>query len=222
MAKKIMAVIAAYNEEKHIAMVLQGVKKYLPPSHIIVVDDGSKDQSSSIALQEGVHSLRNIINLGKGAALKTGCDFALGQHADILVVLDADNQHDPKEIPKFLEAVQSHDIVFGYRKFNKNMPFVFKLGNTIIKFAIQFLYHMNLKDSQCGYRAFSADTYKKIRWSVSDYSLESEMVANVGKHHLSYVELPIETIYADKYKGTTVLDGVKIVLNLFMWRLRWL
>ena len=218
--KKVMAVIAAYNEAKHITTVLKGVRKYLPSDHVIVVDDGSTDQTSALALEQGAQVLRNIINLGKGAALKTGCDYALQEQADIIIVLDADNQHDPNEIPTFLQAVNNHDIVFGYRKFNKNMPFVFKFGNTIIKYAIHVLYHMDLKDSQCGYRAFTALTYPKIRWSVSDYSLESEMIAHVGNHHLTYTELPIETIYADKYKGTTVLDGVKIVINLIMWRLR--
>ena len=218
--EKVYAVIAAYNEEKYIKTVLDGVKRYLPANHITVVDDGSADKTYSIAYEEGVNVLRNVINLGKGAALKTGCDYAVQQGAEIIVVLDGDNQHDPKEIPKFVEQAKSHDIVFGYRKFNKNMPFVFKLGNTIIKYATQVLYGVNLKDSQCGYRAFSATTYAKIRWSVSDYSLESEMIANVGKKALSFSELPIETIYSDKYKGTTVVDGIKIVMNMLLWRLK--
>jgi len=220
MNDKIFAVIAAYNEEKEIASVIRGVKNHIVPEQIIVVDDGSKDNTKKTSLDEGATVLKNVINVGKGAALKTGCDYAIRQGASAIVVLDADNQHDPKEIPKFLEALKNNDIVFGVRKFNKNMPFVLKLGNTFIKHASRTLYGINLKDSQCGYRAFTAETYKKIRWTVSDYSLESEMVANVGVHKLKFAEVPIETIYSDKYKGTTVIDGIKIVGNLFMWRLR--
>jgi hypothetical protein len=83
---------------------------------------------------------------------------------------------------------------------------------------IKFLYNVKIKDSQCGYRAFTAETYKKIRWRATDYSMESEMIANTGKYKLKYKEVPIETIYGDKYKGTTIVDGVKIVLNMFLWK----
>lgn len=221
MEKNLFAVIAAYNEQKNISLVLKGVKKYILSENIVVVDDGSSDNTYEASLNQEVTVLRNIINLGKGAALKTGCDYALNQNAKIIIVLDGDNQHDPKEIPHLLDKInQGYKIVFGYRKFDRNMPFILKLGNLIIKYATKLLYNLELKDSQCGYRAFTSETYKKIRWTVSDYSLESEMVANVGKHGLKYAEIPVETIYNDKYKGTTILDGMKIVINLFLWRLR--
>ena len=83
----------------------------------------------------------------------------------------------------------------------------------------QLLYNIKIKDTQSGYRAFSVEAYKKIRWRSSDYSMESEMIANVGKHKLKYEQIPIETIYTDRYKGTTVLDGVKIVFNMLWWRI---
>ena len=82
------------------------------------------------------------------------------------------------------------------------------------------MYKIKLKDTQCGYRAFSAKAYKKIKWKSSDYSMESEMIANVGKHHLKYAEIPIQTIYSDKYKGTTIVDGIKIVFNMLLWKIR--
>ena len=82
-----------------------------------------------------------------------------------------------------------------------------------------FIYGIKIKDSQCGYRAFTAKAYKKIRWKASDYSMESEMLAKIGKYKLSYAEVPIETIYSDKYKGTTILDGIKIIFNLLIWKL---
>ena len=167
----------------------------------------------------GTGLLKHLVNLGKGAALKTGCDYAIKNKADIIVAIDADAQHNPKEIPKFIGAVKMHDVAIGYRKLNMSMPFILRFGNWFINKTIRFLYGVKIKDSQCGYRAFTSEAYKKLRWKASDYSMESEMIAKIGKHRLSYAEVPIETIYSDKYKGTTILDGIKIVFNLLLWRL---
>ena len=217
MKKKIFAVIAAYNEEKHINKVVKETKKHI--DNVILVDDGSKDRTAEKARKSKAIVLRHLVNLGKGASLKTGCEYAIKNKAEILIVIDADAQHDPHEIPKFLENLKNCDVVLAYRKLNKNMPFVLKFGNSFINRTIKFLYGIKIKDSQCGYRAFTAKAYKKLRWKASDYSMESEIIAKLGKHKLSYCEIPIDTIYSDKYKGTTILDGIKIVFNLFLWKL---
>ena len=99
------------------------------------------------------------------------------------------------------------------------MPLVFKFGNWFINKTISFLYGIKIKDSQCGYRVFTSKAYKKLRWESSDYSMESEMIAKIGKFRVLYKEIPIETIYSDKYKGTTIIDGIKIVFKLLFWRL---
>jgi UDP-N-acetylglucosamine---dolichyl-phosphate N-acetylglucosaminyltransferase len=211
-------VIPAYNEEKHITEVVRKVKAYA--KNILVVDDGSKDSTYSKAMEE-VPSLKHIINLGKGAGLKTGCDYAIMKGARFIIVMDADGQHDPKELPKFIRALANgSDVVLGIRKFNKDMPSVLRFGNWFIDSSIKLLYGMKVKDTQCGYRAFTAEAYQKIRWKASDYSMESEMIANIGRHHLRFTEVQIKTIYSDKYKGTTVIDGIKIVFNMIIWRLR--
>lgn len=217
MGKKIFAIIPAYNEEKRISKVIKETKKYV--DNIIIVDDGSKDKTKEMAKKAKAIVLRHLVNLGKGAALKTGCDYAVKNKADIMVVIDADAQHDPKEIPKFLKNIKKYEIVLAYRKLNKNMPFVLKFGNWIINKTITFLYSIRIKDSQCGYRAFTTKAYKRLKWKATDYSMESEMIAKIGKYKLSYTEIPIETIYSDKYKGTTILDGIKIIFNLLLWRL---
>lgn len=211
-------IIPAKDESKRIIGILDRVKKFA--SNIIVVDDGSKDNTYEAAKSKGVIVLRHLINLGKGAALKTGCDFAVKKGANILIVIDADGQHEPEEIPNFLNALEGNEIVFGYRAFNVSMPFILRFGNSFINLTTKLLYGVSLKDTQCGYRAFTADAYKNIRWNASDYSMESEMIANVGKNHLKYKEMPIKTIYLDKYKGTTILNGIKIVMNMFLWRFK--
>ena len=217
MKSGVFAVIPAHNEEKHIGDVVRQAKKYA--DSIVVVDDGSKDRTAEEAKKSGAIVLKHVVNLGKGAALKTGCDYAIKNKADIIVAIDADAQHNPKEIPKFIGAVKMHDVAIGYRKLNMSMPFILRFGNWFINKTIRFLYGVKIKDSQCGYRAFTSEAYKKLRWKASDYSMESEMIAKIGKHRLSYAEVPIETIYSDKYKGTTILDGIKIVFNLLLWRL---
>lgn len=214
----VWVVIPARNEEKRISNVIDQVKEY--SNNVVVVDDGSKDDTYDAAKAKKVIVLRHIINLGKGAAVKTGCDFVLKKNGKRIILIDADGQHEPKEIPRFLKSLQDADIVFGYRKISGQMPFVLRLGNWFINFATLVLYGLNLKDTQCGYRAFTADAYKKIRWKAAGYSMESEMIANVGKRHLRYKQIPIQTIYSDRYKGTTIMDGIKIVLNMFSWRLK--
>jgi UDP-N-acetylglucosamine---dolichyl-phosphate N-acetylglucosaminyltransferase len=214
----VWVIIPAYNEEKRIKNVIEKVKKHV--SNIVVVDDGSSDNTYDVSLSCGVYVLKHIINLGKGGAVKTGCEFVLEKNGKFVVLIDSDGQHDADEIPDFLEALESVDIVFGYRKFNETMPFVLKFGNGAINLVIKKLYGMDLRDTQSGYRAFRADVYEKIKWKANDYTIESEMIANVGKKHLKYKEIPIKTIYSDKYKGTTIFDGLKIVMNMILWKLK--
>lgn len=211
-------VIPAYNESRNIATVLRKVRNYA--TNIIVVDDGSRDRTSAVARKQGVTVLRHIINLGKGAALKTGCEYALLQGAERIVVMDADGQHDPAEISRFLSGLRSADVVLGYRQLNRRMPLIFRCGNGFINLVTFLLFRIRIRDTQCGFRAFTRKAYGKLRWNAPDYSMESEMVANVGKFQLRYVEVPIRTIYADRYKGTTILDGVRIVFDMVLWRLR--
>ncbi len=205
-------VIPAYNEELHISKVVQGALAYV--SHVVVVDDGSSDHTGEKAEAAGAHILRHKVNLGKGAALKTGCDYALARGAQRLVVMDADGQHEPKKIPQFFAALESTSIVFGARTVPKTMPTVLLFGNTGMSFLLRTLYHISLQDSQCGYRAFRAEAYPLLRWEALNYYVETEMAIRAGRASLPYLEIPIETIYNDNYKGTTVLDGIGIVAKM--------
>jgi len=96
---------------------------------------------------------------------------------------------------------------------------VFRVGNLFLSSVTLFTFGINLLDTQCGYRAFRTDVYKKIRWKSNDYGMESEMIANAGKNKLRFKQLSIRTIYKDAKKGTTPIDGIKIFLRMFKWRL---
>ena len=217
-ASKITAiVIPAHNEAERIGLVIKSAQRYV--TNIIVIDDGSHDNTAQQAREAGAIVLQHKVNLGKGAALKTGCDYALQQGFQQLVVMDADGQHNPDKIPEFLAALQQHDIVLGARTVPDSMPLVMLVGNKVINQALSMLYKINITDSQCGYRSFTAAAYQKICWEAQNYYVETEMVIKAGKKRLNYIQIPIETIYSDKYKGTTVLDGLMIVAKMISWRL---
>ena len=211
-----VAVIPARDESKTIGALISQIKKYV--DDIIVVDDGSRDDTSGAAEKAGAIVARHAINLGKGAALKTGCDLALKLKAKNIIVMDADGQHKPSDIPKFIEKLKNYDIVIGYRKYGGAMPLMFQLGNRSIELASLILFGLHVRDTQCGFRAFRTSVYPRLRWKSVDYSVESEMIAKISKKRLKFAQILIETIYGDKYKGTTIIDGMKIVFNMIRWR----
>ena len=217
---RIIAIIPAYNEEKHIASVIHETKKHA--DEVIVVDDGSSDSTSNVS-REASFILKHAINMGKGLALKTGIEFALKRNPELVVTIDADAQHDPSEIPKLINKLKEDkaDIVIGSRTRPENMPLLYRYGNFFIRSLFSVLFQ-NIKDTQSGFRVFNPDVYEKIRWRASSYEVETEALANASKHNLKCVEVPISTIYQDHYKGTTVIDGAKIVFNMLKWRfLKW-
>jgi len=213
---KIVAVIPAHNEIDHIYDVVTETKKHV--DEVIVVDDASTDNTSELAEKAGATVLKHVVNLHKGASLKTGCEFAIHLGAKKIVMLDGDAQHDPKEIPFLLSKLDSCDFVIGEREFNKEMSKKSKIGNIILSTLSKFLFLKEIEDSQSGFRAFNSRIYPKIEWKSRDYKVETEMIRNIQKNNISYGGIKIKTIYHDKYKGTTALDGVKIALNMIQWR----
>lgn len=211
-------IVPAYHEQKRIGDV---VKKILATgfSNVIVVDDGSHDDTGSIAHAAGAVVLTHILNLGKGAAMKTGADCAVQQGAKAIVFVDGDGQHNPEELGLFLEQLNlGKEIVFGARR-QGVMPLERRVGRWLIRAAIKLVYRFELHDPLGGYRAVTAAAYKKIRWTSRGYGVESEMIARAGKEVLEYAEVPVQTIYHDRHKGMTVVDGIKVMVGLIWWRI---
>lgn len=213
---RVFAVIPAYNEERTVGEVVAEVRKYV--DEVVVVDDGSSDSTHTEAKKAGARVLRHAANLGLGGALKTGCEYAVKKGASAIVTIDADLQHEPEEIAKLLKALsEGCDIVFGSRNL-KSMPMIKKMGNFAIYLASKLIFGSEIKDTQTGFRAFTRDAYEKIKWSSSGYSVASEIAVNASKHKLKYREVEIATIYKDAFKGTTMLDGLRIVFDLILWK----
>jgi glycosyltransferase involved in cell wall biosynthesis len=134
-ASNVWAVIPAYNEQKNIVKIIKKTKKYA--GNVVLVDDGSKDRTGELAGRAGAIVLSHIVNLGKGAALKTGCDFAVGKGAKFIVALDADAQHNPEDIPRLTEKLERYDLVFSYRKASSKMPVVLRFGNWFSEYSVR-------------------------------------------------------------------------------------
>lgn len=215
----IVAVIPAFNEENHIEEVVKDTKKYA--DSVIVVDDGSIDKTMQRAKEAGATVLENAVNMGKGFTLRVGVKKALGDGADIVVCLDADGQHDPHDIPRLVKSLEKEklDIVFGSRTIDWTMPLVKRLGNLIIFNVSRILFGSRIYDTQSGFKVFRRGVYEKIAWNSNGYAVDSEIIKNVAKHQLEYKEMPIETLYSNAYKGTSVFDGIRIVLQMLKWKL---
>lgn len=214
----IYIIVAAYNEEKRIHQTILDIKKYFSTNQIIVVDDGSSDntyEESRKALDGKILPVKHKINLGKGQAIKTGIECAKSRNAKAVILMDGDGQHAAEHLPEFISELNKHKVVFGCRVFDLNkMPFVARIGNTLLNLCSRFILKVQINDVLSGYRAFHMDVYDDIRWFTSRYNLEIEQIYNVGKHKLDYTEITIKTIYLDNKKGTTILDGIKILWHM--------
>ena len=209
-------VIPAYNEVKNISTVLTEVQKYA--KNIVVVDDGSTDGTSKVVGKYNVYLLRHIVNLGKGASMKTGCEFAISNGAKKIVFIDSDGQHDPKELPVFLKALDEFDACLGFRLREGQMPIIYRFGNQFLDWFSRLILGKKIVDTQCGFRSIRSSAYKKIKWNSSDYTVETEMLLNIVKNKLRYTQVKIKTIYKENYKGTGIFDGFKIVFNMIRFK----
>jgi len=213
---KTFIIIPAYNEEKHIGKVIDKCKKIC--KNIIVVDDGSTDNTFSISKKKGVIVLNHIINLGKGAAMKTGCDYAVNKGAKKIIFFDADDQHDSSMIKIFDKALDKFDVAIGYRDLN-SVPFYRRVSNYLGIFLVRLIFGIPIRDVSNGFRGFRADSYSKLKWDSTNYEVETEMVVNLAKSKLTFTQIKVKVDYHDNYKGIGFSDAVITALKLFWWRI---
>lgn len=196
----IWIVAPAFNEENKIIEVINEFKNQ-GYHNIIVVDDGSKDKTYRKAFSTGVTVLRHIINRGQGAALKTGISYAIEQGAEIIVTFDSDGQHKTEDIAKLVAPVQagSVDAALGSRFLDKksNIPFIRKVflkGGALI---FRVLYGIKLTDSHNGLRALSRKAAQAINITQDHMEHASEIIEEISRHKLRYVEIPVTIKYTD-------------------------
>lgn len=218
---KVIAVMPAYNEEKHIHDTVSKTIPYV--DHLIVINDGSRDATQAVLKKiddPRLTVLQHRANLGKGSALKTGCEAAKKLGAEIIVTLDADGQHPPEYIPAMLEFMRAHnlEVIFSVRNGGDRMPLVRRLGNRTLNLMAHYLFHLHLQDMWCGFRALRTEILPKITWRKRDYSGEIEMALRVGRNGLRHGEYTIPTVYHDATKGVTIFHGLKLLCQMLIWR----
>jgi glycosyltransferase involved in cell wall biosynthesis len=197
---KICALIPAYNAQETIGSVL----KKMEPLKIdtIVVNDGSSDETKRVASENGALLLDHPLNLGKGAALRTGFQYILQRNYEVVITLDADGQHDPSEIPSLLKIFQSvnPDILIASRasEFGK-MTFLRRFWNRLGVKAVARLCHSDITDSQSGFRLIRAEVLREISLSSSRFETELEFLIKACKKGFSVLSVPIVT---QKIDGT--------------------
>jgi glycosyltransferase involved in cell wall biosynthesis len=216
---KFTVVVPAHNEEKNIGDVLSALDKV--KQKYIVVDDGSADDTYKVAKKYKGKVLRHKINLGKGAAMKTGAEAAFSDGTDAVIFMDSDGQHRIEDLQSFKKEIEAgHPFIVGTRNLSYGVPLVRYLGNKFASLLVAFLFRIYVSDLLCGFRAMTKKTYKKIKWDSSGYGVETEMIVNAAKSGINVKEVPIMAVYHDALKGVTILDAANILFDVIFWRLK--
>jgi glycosyltransferase involved in cell wall biosynthesis len=222
----VWVICPAFNEAPAIARVLADLSRGVHGVYdIVVVDDGSSDATRRIAAPMATAVISHPINLGQGAALKTGIDYALSKGADYLVTFDTDGQHLVSDIPRLLEALDREcaDFALGSRflKPSRGMPLmrrILLLAATLFTTATTGL---RLTDTHNGLRAFTRRGALALRLRQDRMAHASEILAEIARSGLRYVEVPVTIAYTDYSlaKGQRAGDFVMILLDLFAQRM---
>lgn len=193
---EIIAIIPAYNEARFIGDVIKAAQQHVP---VVVIDDGSSDGTGAAAAMAGAKVVAHVQNQGKGKALLTGFDYAIGRKVDAAITLDADGQHDPHEIPLFIEAFRAGqgDIIIGQRQYSQ-MPAKSQIGNRVGSFLLRLAMGRPIPDNQSGYRLFSREAMEKVRPTSTRFEAEVEMLLRADLAGLKVGWVPIKTIYNEK------------------------
>lgn len=192
------AVIPFFNEEKTIEEIVDKTLKYV--DYVIAVDDGSDDNSSSkISNHAKVVLIKNLFNRGKGYSLAAGFRKSIELNSEFTLSLDADLQHPPEFIPKFLEKLKENDVVIGNRLTDlKDMPFQRILSNKITSTLLTLKTKKKIVDSQCGFRGFRTKILSSIIPKFYGYEAESEMIVMAARNNYKIDFVSVPTIYSDE------------------------
>jgi glycosyltransferase involved in cell wall biosynthesis len=225
---KICIVIPAYNAERTLGQVFSRIPQGVYHS-IIVVDDGSLDDTSEVARKHEVELIRHERNRGYGGAQKTGYKKALELGADIAVLLHADAQYAPEEMPELIEAVveQDADIVLGSRALGGEMikggmPFIRYVGNRLLTKIENLALGTDISEFHTGYRVYTANALKSLNLEgyTDQFHFDSEILFDAKEKGLKIVEIPIGTTYAgEKSHLNPITYGIQVLLLILRYRL---
>jgi len=218
--QELFIVLPAYNEAPRIELCLEKIIK-LGFKNIIVVNDASSDTTAKIANSyDEVLLLSHLINLGPGAATQTGIEYALMQNAKYIATIDADDQHDPKDLVHLYEKIKSEnlDLLVGSRFLNKNsIPKLRIIYNKIGNFISFLLTQKLLSDSQSGIKILSADLARKIAIELNGFEFCMEIISTARKLGAKIDESPVSVTYSEETtrKGQNLASGLSMLSRVF-------
>ncbi|MBN2677665.1 MAG: glycosyltransferase family 2 protein [Anaerolineaceae bacterium] len=209
--RELLILIPAHNEEQSITAVVKSARKYMP---VLVIDDGSNDDTARLAERAGAEVIRQMPNQGKGTALMTGFKQALGLNYRAVITLDGDGQHEPAEIPLFISAWHDRPVslIIGQRDFSQ-MPFIRRLANSLGRVVFSLFVGQYIADNQSGYRLIDHRLMAlMLENEERGFEFEVEMVALALKHNLGISWVPIQTIYTS---GSSHIKPLHHLLHFF-------
>jgi glycosyltransferase involved in cell wall biosynthesis len=211
---KTTIIIPAYNAASTLNLLLAQLLEFAPKHDIIVIDDGSTDNTAESAKLSGVELIIHQHNKGKGAALRSGFDLALNKGCDAVITIDADGQHDPKYIPALADTMDNGhwDIVVGSRRneFGR-MSFARYLSNSITTTVVSILAGTRISDSQSGYRIISTSVLKSVKLKTSRYQMESELLIKAARQGFKIGSVDITNIPGSTSHISHLKDTVRFL-----------
>jgi len=218
--KNTIVIIPSYNEESTIANIIQDIIKI--GLFVLVIDDGSIDNTFKEAVASGAKVLKNKKNKGKGFSIIRSINYVLQETSyEWVVIMDGDGQHDVKDIYKFLNLMQQEnvDIIIGNRMLNvKNMPIVRYFTNLLTSWIISILCKQSISDVQCGYRAINRKILEKMDLKCFNYDIESEMLIQAAQYDAKIKSVTIQTIYGDEVsKINPIVDTFRFIFLIFKY-----
>lgn len=213
--RNLCVLIPSYNEAKAIGSIVGGLKSH--GLTVYVVDDGSTDETASVAEDKGAIVIKNEKNLGKGAAMRRGFLHVLKGGYDAVLVMDGDDQHDVTDISHLIKTMRADNalgIVIGNRmKDASSMPFVRKVTNRFMSFLMSKITGQHIPDSQCGFRLIRREVLESIKLESSNFEIESEMIVRAAKAGLKIGSVPVKTVYRDeKSRINPAIDTFRFII----------
>jgi glycosyltransferase involved in cell wall biosynthesis len=213
------ALIPAFNEAPYIANVVKGTQPHV--EQVVVIDDGSTDETAQVAQAAGATCLRSETNCGKASALRTGIAFARAENFTHVITLDGDGQHLPDDIPVMLCVAEQTgaDLVIGARSFDRaRMPRARYYSNTIGSRLASALVGCEIRDSQSGFRLFRLDKLRETKLRSRSYELEMEVLIKMARSGCTIAHAPVHMVY-DHGQARSKMKPVRDTISICLWSL---